>query len=296
MKNFSSRSRKKNLSSKLIAYTTLVVIVVLIPVLIAVSIKRNQETIDSIKKTLDAVCSENAYKSQIVFKECQSSAYFLKSIIETREYTIEEKRAEYIENNIARAMVSNANILAIWCIFQNEEDSVVADTSNINDTHKNNFNFAYYRLSNKVKKLTADEDSKTNEITDLAINKVKASGISALDDPRLASYSNNNGSENLVANFTVPIIKNNVFKGVVSVDISLESLISKTTSSPDSYAILLSNKGTVALHPDDSQNGRNITNLEQFKNMGFNFLKYVEAGKPISFITDRKESYVTIFP
>lgn len=290
MKKFSSRSRKKNLSSKLIAYTTLVVIVVLIPVLIAVSIKRNQETIDSIKNTLDAVCSENAYKNQMVFKECQSSAYFLKSIIETREYTIEEKRAEYIENNIARAMVSNANILAIWCIFQNEEDSVVADTSNIN------FNFAYYRLSNKVKKLTADEGSKTNEITDLAINKVKASGISDLDDPRLASYSKNNGSENLVANFTVPIIKNNVFKGVVSVDISLESLISKTTSSPDSYAILLSNKGTVALHPDDSQNGRNITNLEQFKNMGFNFLIYVEAGKPISFITDRKESYVTIFP
>jgi len=289
MKNFLSRNRKKNLGSRLITYINLVVIVVFIPVLVIISIKRNQETIESIKTAVDAVCGENAQKSQIIFKECQSSAYFLKSIVETQEYTIEEKRTEYLENNIVRAFVSNTNISAIWCIFQNEEDSVAVDICN----------FAFYRQNDKVEKLAYDTGSKIQEIADKAINKVKVSGMPYLGDPRLESYSNKNSTESLVANLMVPVIKNNAFKGVVSIDIALgsfENFINKITPFPDSYAMLLSNNGIIALHPDDTQNGRKITNLKQFKNTEFNFLKYVEVGKPISFITDKKESYVTICP
>ncbi|HOG19880.1 MAG TPA: hypothetical protein PKW37_05515 [Salinivirgaceae bacterium] len=59
MKNFLSRNRKKNLGSRLITYINLVVIVVFIPVLVIISIKRNQETIESIKTAVDAVCGEN---------------------------------------------------------------------------------------------------------------------------------------------------------------------------------------------------------------------------------------------
>jgi len=213
----------------------------------------------------------------------------LKSIVETQEYTIEEKRTEYLENNIVRAFVSNTNISAIWCIFQNEEDSVAVDICN----------FAFYRQNDKVEKLAYDTGSKIQEIADKAINKVKVSGMPYLGDPRLESYSNKNSTESLVANLMVPVIKNNAFKGVVSIDIALgsfENFINKITPFPDSYAMLLSNNGIIALHPDDTQNGRKITNLKQFKNTEFNFLKYVEVGKPISFITDKKESYVTICP
>ncbi|HOG19881.1 MAG TPA: GAF domain-containing protein [Salinivirgaceae bacterium] len=213
----------------------------------------------------------------------------MKSIVETQEYTIEEKRTEYLENNIVRAFVSNTNISAIWCIFQNEEDSVAVDICN----------FAFYRQNDKVEKLAYDTGSKIQEIADKAINKVKVSGMPYLGDPRLESYSNKNSTESLVANLMVPVIKNNAFKGVVSIDIALgsfENFINKITPFPDSYAMLLSNNGIIALHPDDTQNGRKITNLKQFKNTEFNFLKYVEVGKPISFITDKKESYVTICP
>jgi len=300
MKDFLSRNRKKNLGSRLITYITLVIIVVFIPVLIIISKKTSHETIENIKKTVDAVCSENAYKSQIIFKECQSTAYFLKSIVETQEYLAKEKRTEYLKNNIVRAMVSNTNISAIWCVFQNEESSVAVDTSNSDsNTLQNSSNFAFYRLNNRVEKLTDNSESKIQEITDKVINKVKASGTAYLSDPRLESYSNKNSAESLVANLTVPIVKKSTFKGVVSVDISLESLkslINKTTPFPNSYAMLLSNNGTIVLHPDDSQNGRNITYLEQFKNTELNFLKYIEVGKPISFITGQKESYVTICP
>jgi methyl-accepting chemotaxis protein len=92
----------------------------------------------------------------------------------------------------------------------------------------------------------------------------------------------------LMITFDAPIIKNNEFKAVIGIDITLEQIqkiLNEIHPYENSYAFIISNEGHIAGHPDSDLLNKKIEDIFPEDEKKFNLSDKIKEGKAFSYIT-----------
>src|SRR6056297_1153559 len=116
--------------------------------------------------------------------------------------------------------------------------------------------------------------------------KMKTSGEPMVVDPELYSFSGKEEDQYLNSNISVPIMQNGTFIGLAGIDVDLkgfQKIIKKIHPFKDSYALLLSNNGTISAHPNDENLGKSIKKLYPDLTQKNKLLEKIKKGEAFSF-------------
>ncbi len=116
--------------------------------------------------------------------------------------------------------------------------------------------------------------------------KMKTSGEPMVVDPEMYSFSGKEEDQYLNSNISVPIMQNGTFVGLAGIDVDLkgfQKIIKKIHPFKDSYALLLSNNGTISAHPNDENLGKSIKKLYPDLTQKNKLLEKIKKGEAFSF-------------
>ena len=143
--------------------------------------------------------------------------------------------------------------------------------------------YAYTIREGKVLSYIQDLDMDGDDYTRLYY-ALKTGKMDVITDPYYFSYPGTN-EKLLETSFAVPVVINDNFYGLVNVDVLLDKLnaiINDIEPFEGSYAVLLSNNGTVVAHPNQMYVDKPIGNLLNSMDE-FSFLQDIERGNQVSF-------------
>lgn len=101
-------------------------------------------------------------------------------------------------------------------------------------------------------------------------------------EPYYDLFASSKNEQLLMTTLSYPIILNNVFVGISSVDITLEQIQKKVNEiSPflASYAFMLSNTGIITAHPDTKLINKNINEVFEKDNKNYNIIDKINEGE-----------------
>ena len=162
---------------------------------------------------------------------------------------------------IRKSLEDNTEFLGIWFVWEpntyDTKNRVYANTEHYDSS--GNFLATYFRLNNAIK-------FEINDISDYTADFYtfpKKSRTEVILDPYDYRYR---GYDKVFyeTSVVVPLIYNNVFNGVVAVDINLKNLKDKLNSIKiykTGYVSLISNCGIIVTHPDSTFIKKNLNDL-----------------------------------
>lgn len=199
---------------------------------------------------------------------------------------IPKKFRKDIHNSILRTIAEhNPNFISVWSTFQlNAIDSTW-------EYEYGRERYTFYRENNTVKYLEDKLDLTGFNTTGL-FYKIYKDGIEMVTDPYFYSYNNSETNKVLETSACVPIKIDNRFVGLAGIDLSVErfkDVIEQIKPFEGSYAMLISNNGTLIYHPDKDQIGKLYADVEKDLNDKFKIQDSIKSGKDFS-IQFEKES------
>lgn len=209
--------------------------------------------------------------------------------------TIPKKLRKDIHNSILRTIAEhNPNFISVWSTFQ---------LNAIDSTWKNEYGrerYTFYRENNTVKYLEDKLDLTGFNTTGL-FYKIYKDGIEMVTDPYFYSYNNSETNKVLETSACVPIKIDNKFVGLAGIDLSVErfkDVIEQIRPFERSYAMLISNNGTLIYHPDKDQIGKLYADVEKDLNDKFKIQDSIKSGKDFSiqFEKDRTKYFASFAP
>ena len=221
----------------------------------------------------------------------ETEKFFSTAFEVTRELS---RNFEVLKNNkverkvlneiLKKTLEKNSDFLATWFVWEpNAYDNKNREYANNKDYDSTgNFLCTYFRPN-------IDILSEKNDIVDFTADYYtvpKAKRSEVLMDPYEYEYRGYKGFF-YETSVVVPLIYNNMFNGVVAVDINLKKLKDKLNSIniyKTGYVSLISNSGIIVNHPDNNFIKKNIKNL----------LKTSKSSRFDSIFTNSDKSYETI--
>jgi PAS domain S-box-containing protein len=266
-----------------------------------ISLKTNQQTISGATKLVDATCREYANLSRVTLTTYMNTALFLKQVFENTGAIPEKERRNYLAQTLKNTLTGNQDILSTWSILEhNAVDTLHNQYKNmVGSTILGNFRHIYYRWNNQIVLSNFVEQNPNEVFSGKIYNSVKEKNAPVVIEPYYYSYTNRDEDKILQANMVVPLHKKGAFMGVVGIDVPLESfekVLKNVKPFPQSFAFLVSNKGFIVSHPDRKLIGKRIDQIGLADNADYHYVKHIETGVPISFLTTASEMYVTFSP
>jgi methyl-accepting chemotaxis protein len=132
--------------------------------------------------------------------------------------------------------------------------------------------------------------------------KMKTSGEPMVVDPEMYSFSGKEEDQYLNSNISVPIMNNGTFIGLAGIDVDLKGfqrIIKKIHPFENSYALLLSNNGTISAHPNDEYLGKPVKELYPDLTEKHNLIENIQDGELFAFNfsnKDHKKFYYSFAP
>lgn len=208
---------------------------------------------------------------------------------------IPKKLRKNIHNSILRNIAEhNPNFISVWSTFQ---------LNAIDSTWKNEYGrerYTFYRENNTIKYLEDTLDLSGFNTTGL-FYKIYKDGIEMVTDPYFYSYNNSETDKVLETSACVPIKIDNRFVGLAGIDLSVErfkDVIEQIKPFEGSYAMLISNNGTLIYHPDKDQIGKLYADVEKDLNDNFKIQDSIKLGKDfaIQFENNRTKYFASFAP
>ncbi len=191
----------------------------------------------------------------------------------------EKKRVETFNRIMHGIAEENPNFLSVWVSWE---------VNALDSTYKKDYGryrFTYYR-ENGVLKYKQDTLNLDGDAIGGGYHNIKLSKQETMMDPYWFSYTEFS-QQLLEASTAVPVLENGVFRGLFGLDIELsryQIIGSQIHPFEGSYAIMLSNNGTLVSFPDDEQLGKPFAEIFPNENEKHNITKRVEAGENFSFL------------
>lgn len=198
-----------------------------------------------------------------------------------------------IHNSILKSVAeNNPNFISVWATFQ---------LNSLDSTWKFPYGrerYTYFRENNQVKYME-DRLDLTGFTTTGLYYKIYTEGVEMVTDPYFYSYNNSETDKVLETSVCVPIKLNNKYVGLAGIDLSVErfkEIIQQIKPYEGSYALLLSNNGTIIAHPDKAVVGKLYSETEKEKNDTYHVLDSIQQGKDFSIkFFDKKQEYLASF-
>lgn len=206
---------------------------------------------------------------------------------------IPSKFRKEIHNSVLKSVAErNPDFLSVWSTFQIK----ALDSSWIYEYGRERYTF--YKENNELKYLEDKLDLTGFNTTGLYY-KIYTQGVETVTDPYFYSYNNSETDKILETSVCVPIEQNGKFIGLAGIDLSVErfkGLIEQIKPYKGSYALLLSNNGTLIYHPEKEHLGKLFSEVEKEQNDRFKVQDSIKAGKGFSFqFSKEADDYFTSF-
>lgn len=205
-------------------------------------------------------------------------------IMENYESIPEDQRRDYFASLLKTTLENRDEFLSVWSICDtNTIDNL--DTQYINTVGSSvlgNFRYIYYKDKGEILLSQYIEQDPEEVLTGSLFTMARNSKIEILTDPYYYSYTGNDDDAVLETNIVLPLIKDEQFFGMLGIDFRLESFKALTDSIQvfeDSYAVLISNDGSIVSNPDTAVNGDNIAELPMFTEVQENIIDSIKAGR-----------------
>ncbi len=188
----------------------------------------------------------------------------------------------------------NPQFISVWATFQ---------LNAIDPTWKNEYGrerYTYFRETNQVKYLEDRLDLTGFNKTGLYFSIYK-NAVETVTDPYFYSYNNSENDKILETSVCVPIIVNNKYVGLTGIDLSVErfeEVIKQINPYKGSYAMLLSNNGTVIVHPEKELIGKLFSDVEKKQNETYHIQDSIQLGKDftLQFEKNNKKYFANFAP
>jgi len=292
------------LRTRLIVYVLSVVTLIYV-VSIAIIISRtNQASYSDATKLADSYAAQYANLAKVPLNAYMQSAKTLTKIFENYNETPEEIRRKLYADMLKVTLEGNSEFLSVWSIWEtNSIDKFDNEHRNKSgSTILGNFRYEYFRLGNEIKLSDYIEQDSAQVLSGKLYTNLKKNKLEIIVDPYYYSYSRKKEDEVLLTNITTPIMVNGKFMGILGIDFLLgihQEIIKEVNPFDKSAAILVSNNGTIVAHTDKQNIGKNLMDLDLFKNDSNSLFTKIGKGEQYSMkqiSLDGKEFYVSFFP
>jgi len=292
------------LRTRLIVYILSVATVIYI-ISIAVIIDRTKKTSYSDATNLaDSYAAQYANLAKIPLNAYLHSTKTLTNIFENFEEVPEEMRRKVFADFLRVTLEGNSEYLSVWSIWEtNSMDGFDNQYRNkLGSTILGNFRYEYARMGQEIKLSDYIEQDSAQVLSGKLYSNLKLNKQEIIVDPYYYSYTRNKEDEVLLTNIVTPIMVDGRFMGVLGIDFLLGShqeIIKDAHPFEQSFAILASNNGTIVAHSDKQNIGKNLIEIDLFKNDSTALFINIAKGHKYSMkqkALDGKEYYISFYP
>lgn len=179
-------------------------------------------------------------------------------------------RVELFRSVQKNLLVKNTQVLSVSTSWEyNKFDTILIGRTG-------RFLEGYHRTNGKIRSI--DQQYEVDTTSHYHFSKETKTEILR---PHRENYSQREGDEVFVANVSIPILSDDTFVGLVSIDVALEEFIQqveKISPLPQSHAFLLSNKGEFITEADSSIVYKRLDNFFQSANIAKQVQEQVSKG------------------
>ncbi len=220
------------------------------------------------------------------YARCMSNTF------QTYNTTPADVRKDIHKSILKSIAESNPNFIAVWATFQ---------LSTIDpkwDKEYGREDYTYYREKNEIKYLEEQLDL-TGFSTSGLYYKIYTNAVETVTDPYFYSYDNSENNQILETSVCIPIKVNGKYVGLTGIDLSVErfkDVIEQIKPYEGSFAMLLSNNGTLIYHPQKELIGKLFSEVEKDQNDKYHVIDSIQKGRDFSLNLDQNgESYQASF-
>ncbi len=265
-----------------------------------VSIRARQQGRHEAMRLTDSYAARYANLAGINLNAYMFSTNTITDIFENYQQIPEKMRRKILADILKITLENNPDYLSVWSICEtNAIDSLDRQYVNtVGSTILGNFRFIYYRDGARVKLSEYIEQDPGQVLSGKIYSRLKTEKREVIIDPYYYSYTGNRADEILETNIVTPIVVNNKFLGVIGIDFPLASfqkMIEGVQPFRNSYAMLVSNNGTIIAHPESSYIGKNLVDIQASSQGEFHFSEKIEQGQQFSFSGKNKDGNLIYF-
>ena len=292
------------LKTRLIVYILSVTTLVYC-VSIAIIISRTREkSYSEATKLADSQTAQYANLAKVSLDSYMHSTNTIRTIFENYKQIPEEIRRRQLSEILRVTLEKNPEYYSVWSILEtNSIDRFDNNYRNsVGSTILGNFRYIFYRDAGQIKLSEYIEQDSAEVLSGRLYSTVKNSREEIFIDPYYYSYTGNKGDEVFETDIVVPILDNEKFIGVVGIDFllgSFQRIIKDVEPFEKSYAMLVSNNGTIIAHPDSLNIGKNMDDLKFFMDETGLLHQKIVNGEKFSFVQTSKEGsdqYISFYP
>lgn len=217
-----------------------------------ISISARNAALDSAKALITTTADKHAADVKILLEEDLVYVQALANSARTFATIPNEKRQENLKKIYNESISNSSKFLAIWDSW--EKTKVDSSYNLLYGRYVNEF----WRVGQKVE-YNFSEKSITGDPIEYGL--LKQQKRESIEEPYFYSYTGSDSDRQLMTSIIVPLVINDLFWGVVGVDISLERFhlnVSQIKPFEGSYAMLISHGLTYVAHPEKERLGESV--------------------------------------
>jgi len=292
------------LKTRLILYI-LSVTMVIYTISFAIIISRMREAnYSDATKLADSYAAQYANLAKVTLNSYLHSTKTITKVFENYKETPEEFRRKIFSDILKVTLEGNSEYLSVWSIWETNSIDGLDDKykNKVGSTILGNFRYEFYKQGQQIKLSDYIEQDSSEVLSGKLYSNVKNNKQEIIVDPYYYSYSRKKEEEVLITNIVTPILVNGQFMGIVGIDFLLESyqkVLNDVKPFERSLAILVSNDGTIISHPEIVNVGKNIKDINLFKNDSKAIISKIGMGDQFSLrelSVNGKEHYITFHP
>ncbi len=241
----------------------------------------------------ESYAEKSASKANVTISSHLHTIKTLTNIFEDFKNIPEELRRPVFADMLKTTLENNPDFLSVWSIWETQSidrnDNRFRNT--VGSTILGNFRYIYYKDKNRILLSEYIEQDSASVLSGKLYNTTKEKRHEILIDPYYYSYTGNKEDEVLETNIVLPILAEDRFMGVVGIDFKLESfqgIIKEVTPYEGSFAMLVSNNGTIIAHPNQGYGGKSLSNIDFLDNKSSLLITKIAKGE--SYLTRQKLS------
>jgi len=236
---------------------------------------------DAIRAT-DIYTLKSASNIQDKFNSDMSIAITLSDAFQIYDQYDKEEWQQLVRKMYMNVFVNNPQIYGLWDAWELKaiDSTYTKDYGRITNS--------FWREEGVVKNYTElrslNGDSELYKIT-----KSKLSPF--VSEPYFDLLVEGKKEAMMMITFDAPIIKDNEFKAVIGIDITLEQIqkiLDEIHPYEGSYAFIVSNEGHIAGHPDSKFLNKKIDKVYPEESKRFSLTKKIKSGETFSYLTKNK--------
>ncbi len=291
--------KQSKLKIRLITYILSVTIVIYVLSIAIITFRTREASFNDAKKLAESYAEQYANQANITLSSHLHTTKSITNIFENFSHVPESMRRSLFADMLKTTLQETPEFLSVWSIWEtNSLDSNDNEYRNtIGSTTLGNFRYVYYKDNGQIKLSDYIEQDSAEVLSGKLYSSAKESLHEIIVDPYYYSYTGVKDDEVLETNIVTPIVTNGQFMGVVGIDFLLESfqdIIKEVNPFDGSFAMLVSNNGTIIAHPNADFAGESLSSIDFLEDKSSQLISKIKEGSNYS-IKQRLNNGTNIF-